>query len=673
MHQEQLDKIKARICSLKGDAAKNAKIVMAFTEVEAYEANAGLCRQVMGEYPHAKLLSLNYFLSKHLEETQVKHDHIYSETMGEEHADLNEASELLAQNWYRDKNIQQDFTQYDGLSLGSCLEFPTLIFFQMVLKCATDIEVYLKGESPDVLVFFNTGRPVKQLIEVAMDFNVFDGLLPLLCRKSGVGLMEIASPVVLEKKVETLFECFTPAPPVTIFGMTLRVPKFLYPPLKYLFLIIKNIVARKQYCPDKPNIFIVSATTFNYLGSNLVNKIMGSKKFNLSVWAGESKEAAITNILPCFSPTYWNERLGRSSLVSKFKQQFHADHEKLKQATEYKGFSIFELYPFFFEKIYASYFPDLVIHARLVRNYFKKNDTKAIISHSDHSVFERMALLVGNSLSIPTICIQHGLEEPMADTRLGYPGIACHYFVWGKVNKEFRIAKGVDARRIEIVGCFLHEFVGYGQKSHHLSLDSPGTFLFISNSGGQGRVDNRMSFTDNEQQIRLMLETMKSFPHKKLVIKPRFHDLQMRVYQKLIRDSGVTNAVIDQTPIVTLLNECDLFFCIFSTAALEGMILCKPGIQFLFVFNGKKPVMDRTGTVPTPFTKYGALLGIETPDADDLKKCIHTIYQSSEENRLRLNEGRIKFLEDYANLGHGEPTENFIKALEKCALISNNK
>lgn len=662
MSQDLLNKIKSQIFSLKGNRGKNAKIAIAFSEIDTYETHADLCGRMAREYPNTKILSLNYFLSRHLEEKRIEHDCVYSGSMGEKYADLNEQAELLSQNWFKDKDTRQDFTLFDGLPLGYCLELPALFFFQIVLKSATDIESYFKRKVPEIIIFFDSGRDIKQCIEVAIDFNVFQGLLPLLCGEMGVGLVEVKTPLVPpEQKAGDLLSGLAFAPPVTVFGRSLRVPKFLYPILKCFFLTIKNILAKKKFLPGRPNIFIASATTFNYLGAKLVDRIIESKKFNLFVWDGESREPEVANIVRCVPL----ERMERASLCSKFRQQFEADREKVKRATEYKGFSIFELYPFFFEKIYTTWFPDLVIHAKRVSEQLKKKKIKAIISHSDQSVFERMTVLVGNHLAIPTIVIQHGLEEPVADTRLGFPSIAGHHFVWGKVNKEFRIAKGVEAHRIDVVGCPLHEFVSHDQGDGRLSLDVPGTFLFISNSGGQGRVDNRMSFVDNEVQIKLMLETMKSFPRKTLVIKPRFHDLQMGVYQKLIRDAGVTNAVVAHEPIVSLLNKCDLFFCVFSTAALEGMILDKPGIQFLFVFNGKKALMEKTGTIPMPFTRYGALLGVEQADANILKQCIESIYHSGE-TRRGLNEGRIKFLRDYANLEAGEPTENFIRALEKC-------
>lgn len=649
-----LETLKSRLSS-KGAAAKNARIALAFSEIESYEANAGICAEIVREYPQARILALNYFLSKHLAEKQVAHDCVFSSAMSEEHASLNEQAEIHAQNWFKDNG--QDFTLHEGLSLGSCFELPALFLFQTVLKFTTDIEIYLAQARPELLVFFNTGRAISQGLEVSINFNVFNGLLPLLCKRQGVDLVEVEAPLVsVEKKANGLLESFMLAPAVNIFGVNVQVPRFVYPILKNIFILIKNIAARKYRFPGKPNIFVVSATACNYMGSKLVEKILQSKKFNLFVWDGESKEPAVTNIIP--------QRLARGALQAKFREMFESHREKLKRTTVYKGFSIFELYPFFFEKIYAEKFPDLVAHAEMVRTQLVKHKIKAIITHSDHSVYERMTLLVGNSLAIATICIQHGLEEPVADSRLGYPSISGRHFVWGKVNKDYRMARGVAADRIDIVGCPLHEFVEYGIKGGDLKLDAPGTILFISNSGGQGRVDNRMSFTDNEEQIKLMLETMKSFPQKTLIIKPRFHDLQMGVYQKLIQDAGVSNAVILQKPIAELLKECDLFFCIFSTAALEGMILGKPGIQFRFVFDGKKAMMKRTGTIPMPFTGYGALLGLDKALAPDLKVCIESIYKS-EELRGKLNAGRIRFLRDYANLGSGEPTDNFIRALEK--------
>lgn len=627
-------------------------IVLAFSDASSFEACRGTCEEILLARPGTRLLSLNYFFSQFLQERGIAHDCIYADTMSDEHGLLYGQAQRLAQNWFKDEDNGQDFTAFDGLRLGYCLELPMFDFFQAVLKCIVDVELYLKRNASSTILYFNPGAVANVPVEGLIDFNIFQNLLPQVCRKAGVPVFDIAVRACDTGGKGTTARSDL-SPPIYIGGKALRLPKVLYGVLKNVFLLGQQVVARLGQRPDRSSLWISSQSAFNYMGARLVGKLVESGKYNLLVWNGESKRREVCNVVPHFSPEFWRQRGRRDSLKRKFQEALQESRDRLKRSTCFSGISISELFPDFFSALYCNQFPALVEHAVLVKKLLMKNRVAAIAAHSDYSVFERMTILIGNELSIPAIDFQHGLEgTQLAGTILGCPAIASTNLVWGRAAKAVKVSRGNG--NVQVMGCPLYPFQDYRAGNEGMDLNAPGTLLYIGSTGGQYFCDNRMTYRDNEEQLALLLAVMKDFPAKTLVIKPRFPDPQMPVYRRLIAESGIDNVQIAETPIPALLRECDIFFTTFSTSGLEGLVLNKPGIQFLFAYGNKAPLIEQTGTRHVPFAEYGAALGLERPDPQELSRQIASIYQSASV-REALRTGRIRFLEDFANLGEGDP------------------
>ncbi len=654
--------------SFLSEEGPDRDIVCAFLDFHSFQTHARLIEELKVVRPSFKLLSLSYFLSKYFEENNIEYETVEREKMTSEHKGLFESCEQYAQNWFLDGEQNLDFTQHKGLSLGSCMELYMFQFFQSAFSCAVDLEIYLKSRKPQLLVFFNPGLKKGVQLEGIIDFNIYQNLLPALCQNLGVKVLNVNISASCGKN-KKLSGIFSPAPPISVFGKEIKLPLAIYTPLKHCYLIYKNIKSRFFYQPDKPDVFIASPTTFKYLGSSFIEKILNTKSSNLFIWLGESRQTAIRNILPELSFSFFFSKLRERKLRKYFKKRFEKDAQKIDQSTKFRNLSIFNLFPHIFEELYTRQFPSLICQSDLLTECLKKNRFKSVLVHSDHSIWEKIVLTVANSLSIPTIYIQHGLEGQPANTILGYPSAANHIFTWGEWDKRYKTSKGEPKEKNHLIGFPLHAFQDYSNPNDDLSLSSLGSFLFICNSGGQYRCDNRMTFLDNERQLKLVLECMKSFPNKTLVIKPRANDVQTGVYQKLINDLNVKNAVIVQTQIVELIKECDLYFNVFSTAGLEAIVFDKPGIQFLFTYDNKAPMIKNTGTEHIPFAKMGATLGLENPDPEKLTRLIQSIYESPEvREKMRL--GRIQFLKEYANYGKGDPADLFLDALNK--ILSEN-
>ena len=438
---------------------------------------------------------------------------IYNDEMSEEYSELYEKSQQLAQSWFIEKNTQQDFTVYDQLSLGYCLELPMFIFFQAVLKCIVDVEMYLRRANPGVIIYFNTGARCEVPSEGMIDFNIFQNLFSAVCQKYGVEFYDLELSATANKHRQGKSGgLFGVSPPLSIFKIRFRLPLFLYMTLKAFFLTVKNLLANLNMRPGRTNLWFASQTVFNYLGARFAGKIVESKKYNIYIWRGENRNVRVLDIIPQMFVTLWAQIFKKRFLRKYFQVRLEEDQKKLRDSTEFKGIPISEICPGFFFQIYCRDFPDLFSNSKMIRKCLRKNKIESIILHSDYSVMERVTVMVGKSLSIPTINIQHGLEgTQLNNTVLGYPGIASHNIVWGNNSREIKRSKGVEENRITVTGCPLYDFKEYGVEEKNWDVTAPGTLLYICSTGGQYNCDNRMTYKDNEEQVRLLLEVMDVF------------------------------------------------------------------------------------------------------------------------------------------------------------------
>jgi hypothetical protein len=636
------------------------KIVLAFPETRVFDSNADLCRKIVALYNNAKILSLNYFTSKNLEDRKIPHDCIYGESMEAEHSEVFWQAEQYAQNWFKEKDGDKDFTEYQGFPLGHCLELLTFNFFQAVFKCNADVEVYISRNAPDTLVYFDAGDSLDEQIEPGIDFDIFKRLWSFQCEKRGIRFLEVSGSVSPSKKKSLLRF----SPPVSFLGRQVRLPSFIYAFLKNTYLTVKSFFSERGASLGKSNLFFVGATTVSYLGSNVMEAFRRSNKFNLFVWNGESKQPDVINLLPFLTAGFIQQKVKSFFLRLHFRKKALDDSKKLREATAYQGFSVFDFYPKYFENLYLHYFPEILFHANLIKKQLLRNKVNAVISHTDHGIFERVALLVGNSLSIPTVCFQHGIEALNPASILGCPSSASYALVWGNANREYRLSKNMSASHVKIIGCGFHKLSQEDPEKKPPKIDAPGLMVFVMNSGAQCKADERLTFLDNERIVRMCLEMIREFPQKKLVLKPRISDLQIGVFRKLISDYNASNVEIRTDSFLALLKECDLYFHLGSTAALEGLFFQKPGIQFRFVYDYKKPFVEKTGLQLVPFSDYGANLGIDSANAECLKQAVRSIYES-QKVREDLRQGAARFMRDFASLGDVDPAQKFVSAVEE--------
>ncbi|MFQ5717732.1 MAG: hypothetical protein ACE5GQ_11620, partial [Nitrospinales bacterium] len=350
-------------------------------------------------------------------------------------------------------------------------------------------------------------------------------------------------------------------------------------------------------------------------------------------------------------------------LKNKFRKRLRANRERLKRSTQFRGSSLFELYSFYFEDIYLKHFPDLAVQAEFLRTCLAKNKIAAVITHSDAPPHERMTVLTANACSIPTIHLQHGYEPASAGNTIGFLRKARYQFVWGKIHAAI-LGETLKKEQIKVVGYTNLNSLNPPTEASWPSMDRPGTIVLIMHWGTSFCCDAHLTFEENERLAKLSLEMIRAFPAKTLIIKPRPGDIQTGIYQKLIGQSGLKNARIETGALIPLLRSCDLYLHVYSTGALEGMALNKPGVRLGFILESKKLYMEKMG-VRNSFEEYDGEARVDRPAAECLVNAVRSIYESKEQKGKWLAE-RTRFLEDYINYGKGDPVRRFAEALREC-------
>jgi len=655
----------AKILGVLADKPKDAKITVAFSDIHAYEKFSCLFQEIFKQYPHTRLRSLDYFLSRYLEERKINHNRVCKGEILKEYVPNFDKPITYAREWYKHPDTGHDLTEYNGLSLGRCVEMNDYYFFQAVLTCTVDVEVYLKFHHTDILIHAHSGRfPIKQQ-DPRFPFDIFYDLLPFLCRKEKIEFFSVGYPASRVTEIlRSAWGKMKIGSPIKIGGLNIRLPKPLFSILKNILLLGKNAIAWSYYDSQRRNILFANATAASYFGQSAMKTLSEKEDFNVFVLNGESRQHKVINILPVFSLRYLVLCVKKILLRNKFRKRLKAHRDRLKQRTSFYNSSFFELYPFYFKDIYLNLFPDLAVYAEYFRSCLRKNKIAAVITQSDLPPHERAAVLTANACSIPTIHLQHGYEASIVGPAIKFPRIARYQFVWGKTHATI-LGEKIKKEQIKIVGYTNLELLAPPQEVSWPDMDRPGTMVLIMHWGTRFSFDANLSLEENELLVKISMEMIRAFPAKTLVIKLRPGDVQIEVYHDLIHRSGLKNARIEATTNLSLLlKQCDLYLHVESTGALEGMALNKQGIRFSFIQDNKKLYTEQIG-YQTLFAEYETEAVVDKPTPESLISAVQAIYKPGRQREIWLTE-RARFLEDYINYRKGDPVHCFAQSLQKC-------
>jgi glycosyltransferase involved in cell wall biosynthesis len=257
-------------------------------------------------------------------------------------------------------------------------------------------------------------------------------------------------------------------------------------------------------------------------------------------------------------------------------------------------------------------------------------------------------VLAARRLSIPTFCLQHGLDCE----RFFHEQIYSDYFCsWGEARAErCRVNSSFQPQRIFVTGCPEFDDIVLAKNSAR-SMEN---WLWLTRPHEPAKCCEPSRYPDEGQIIlQALLEALVSFKPRRLVIKAHPRD-DTRPYRSMVAKFGVDDRVQfveGRGGVNPLIRDAGLVFSEDSTSGMEAMFFGKPVIHVHFA----------AAPPSLPFVEYGAALpGFSL---DDIKASLEQLHGRDSGVESDLREGQKRFLKDFAGPLDGHALERVLEAI----------
>ncbi len=646
----------------------NTKTALMFSDKKLFDDFLMVHNKVKSSTNDSSVILLNYYLYPLFEKYDLNFEFIFDFVDEADLLKLKEDSERLAKTWYEINSSALDPTSFNGLSLGVLYQHDLIYMFHRVCNSIENVAAYFRKKKPEALILLTRSFPPPQDFRIDVENNIYQKLIKVFAKNLKIPIYEFTFPSNYKSEnknrlIESLrFQEFS----VLNGRIKTRLPKVLLNSIKVVYLALSNIRSKWNRQSNIPTILFSNPASANYYGKRILNRL--TQSYNVVVYKGESRHPKVYNFHYFFiNPTPKEKRkYFIDSMEAAFKAWKSSNY--VKENLNYQNISLRELFLDVFQSIFLISFPTTFQDICAIEKLFENNSIKLILTHTDWPLLERTACLLGKKRNIPTLNYQHGIEGV---TPLGFPRYAKYKATWGHKRKDWLIKNGFPKENISIVGSPFQSKENSFSSNETPDFDKPGTFLYLTHEGRQ-YVGNREVMVDSNQKIfYCLLEVMKKIPQKKLIVKIRPTDPQRNFYSEWIKKSRCSNITVEHENLLGLIDECDLFLALFSTAGAEALIKGRPGIQITFIDKERKTYNQALNVYDIPYAEYGATLNLDEEDPEKLFNLIKSIF-SSDDVRKKMEEGRKKFLEAYCNLGKGDPAENLIDFMDEI-ISENNK
>lgn len=222
------------------------------------------------------------------------------------------------------------------------------------------------------------------------------------------------------------------------------------------------------------------------------------------------------------------------------------------------------------------------------KRVLQEQSVQSIVLTATTGFFERNMIAAAAKLHIPLIVVQHG--EGLATSNPEFlPGTKVAVAVFGEMFARRLMKWGIDRKDIEIIGPIVFEEIYTFVQKKQKKTDK---ILLITTSLIEG---NRLSKEEYFKNITSILRQL-SLLQKEIVIKLHPAELHFEQYVKIIEKEGLKNMKVTQergqSALYTLINDSDLVVNLYSTVALQAMILGKPVVSLDMVIPSTVPNVD---------------------------------------------------------------------------------
>lgn len=301
---------------------------------------------------------------------------------------------------------------------------------------------------------------------------------------------------------------------------------------------------------------------------------------------------------------------------------------------------------FFFSREFIYY---SILYYLATKRVLQEQSVQCIVITATTGFFERCMIAAAAKLKLPVVIIQHGEGLATSNPEL-FPDMKVAIAVFGEMFAKRLVRWGIDRKDIELIGpVVFEEIYGFIQRKPKKN----NKILLITTSLIEG---NRISKEEYFEKIRVILRQLAPL-QKEIVIKLHPAEKHFDQYLKIIEQEKLKNISITQergsAALYRLINESDLVINLYSTVALQAMIL-------------GRPIMSIDITVPSIVPNIDEGIwngGIQITIDDDITQAAEEALQDS----LPLKKKRKETVELYCYKVDGKENERLRDLIYKMA------
>ncbi|MFO8015578.1 MAG: CDP-glycerol glycerophosphotransferase family protein, partial [Candidatus Woesearchaeota archaeon] len=340
-------------------------------------------------------------------------------------------------------------------------------------------------------------------------------------------------------------------------------------------------------------------------------------------------------------------------LVNRRKKDMRRRWECLKNDDEVRDSITFRKIPLWeilrprLRHLFLTRFGQVIEHVETTRNIIDMKEPSAAVIANDTSTYGRAACRAAAVDAVPTLNIQHGA---IADEPKYSRVFADRMAVEGPAVKKFFVDKGLPADKFIVTG--QPRFDKLAKREGIISRDEMCRKLGIPRKKKILVLATQVPECD-EHVVRAVYDAVKGMKDAVLVVKLHPAERTDAMYQSLRKETGISNIIIGKDiDLYGLLNACELMMTVFSTTAIEAMMLDKPVITINLT--GEPDMM--------PYAREGAALGVRRKE--DIRPAILNV-MGDKKTQHKLRKGRQRFIYGRAYKMDGKASQRVVKVIER--------
>ena len=594
-----------------------------------------------------KIISFDYEAHKKLEDLGIKHFFVEEYITEEDEINIDNKTVELTTGWYLHSELIK-YLKYNEMNIGSLLEIELIWYFFEYLRRIVGIIRIIEKEKPKKI------------------YGVFlSDCIESVCKDKTIEIIKHKS----KKKIELFFDSVEI--PIGIRGrvISFKVSRKNFLRIKKILSVLINLVYRtKPNFHDLKSKKTILLSDYNPISYEELLESLSNSKHNVfllnqrrpAIWNFKSLQIIKNSKCKIIELNDFSNK----ETELKIQSEINTAKTELKNLWNHdnifndifciEGHSFWNAIKENFSYLITVRFIESIERFILLNELFKNLNTSCILEWAHIGLEDKMLISIANKEKIPNMFLQHGLyiQNVKFDKYIPIlpilPSKGSKHVVWGKTLQEFIIKHGVKEEEIIMNGSPRHDkFFNKQNKENSNQILLAANGLFHNNCQG---ADTR-AFIRMENFVRKILETIKKYPDKKIIIKLHPGKVSFDI-KPLIQEIDPSIQVYQNENIMDLLKNCDSMISLnYSTAILDAMILQKPTLVLLPEkqnFENEIPIL--TGAV------------LSTSDENQVESMINDLLYKKEIRDELLRNGN-DFIDKYFT-NQGNASEKLAEILE---------